>query len=259
MRRAATRTTMGTVCGGLGALQVWVETLLVGMSLLAMDGSVAADEDDERAEGLSTRGLAKRLRRSDFFDLKYKEGRKSMGAFVRFGERAKYFRDRRVRFEELKGGQSVWLFGTKVEREVPVDRDSTRTETERQFQNVQAVVGGEAVTVNEKFRDPKDAKARWHRVKVDSVEGGLWAKVGSDRYRVSMRRDTPVLLRQEATRGEVPKSVFVELQATPSSKRPETKRASDRKKRSYDGMRVIVLDRSLARTLYPRMWGAPAR
>lgn len=224
--------------------------ILASMVLTAaVSTGVRLEGGDDDAGPLDVWGAVKHLH-DDYFDLRFKEGRKSHAVFVRLGDKADYLRDRLLTVTELAEGDSVWILGRRLEQDVPGQRN-VRGGTDRQMQNVQAILRGIESEPKRKPRDAEKTKVAWYRGKVVSATGSLSVEVNGDTYRAVMRKSTPIVAREKIERDEIKKTAVISVMAKPTEQRPETKRKSDREKKAYDATKVIVLDPRLLRSIYP--------
>ena len=220
------------------------------MFLLAfLPAAAVASEDEDGEARLAAWGKIKRVH-DDYFELRFKEGRKTKDAFVRLGEKASYLQDRMLSVDELEEGDTVWLLGRMIEREVP-SRGNLPGGTDRQLQNVQAILRGIESEPKRKPPDAAKTKVAWHRGKVTRAGGSISVLVDSDTYKVVMRKDTPIMARAKAERDAVPEAGLIVVEGTPTERRPETKRRADKDKPSYEATKVILMDPRLVRGLYP--------
>ncbi len=202
-------------------------------------------------------GTLKEVKGTPFFTIDYTkvEARKATkhSAFVKLAEGAEVFTDKSIKITDLKEGDPIWLLGRSVENETP-GKDGVPGGTDRQMQNVLAIVKGEGVRVNTKYRDSKDPNVRWHSATVAKEGPSINVKYEGQSYKVALGKTAPILAREKAADPKLVKSgVQVEVSGDKIDEKPETKSASDAKKESFGVKKVAILDRRLASTLYPMM------
>ncbi len=161
---------------------------------------------------------------------------------------ARFLVDRITRLDALEEGQEVWVLGQVVEQDTTTQEG--RTITDRQITNAQAVVAGEAVAPHAERPSPRDPELRW--VKATVVRPGKSPSVTYEgaEYRLSCARQHVVVLRQRlAERPPLKRGALVEVRALPAGERPEG--AQDPEVPAARAREVVVLDKRLARALYP--------
>lgn len=221
----------------------------------------AAPGRDEPAAGerekLETWGAVKEVKGTDFFTLTYRklEGKKltARSAFIKMSGEAEVYADRAIAITELKEGEAVWVLGRPLERETP-SKQGGPGGTDRQLQNVSAVVAGASIRVNDKYRDPRDDKVRWCQATVTKAGPSITVKYQDSDFKVVMAKAPSYLRREKVEHLVALKSgVQVAVALEPIEERPETKAAADLKKESFQATRVVLLDRRLLGTLYPAL------
>ncbi|HVR73897.1 MAG TPA: hypothetical protein VMT52_06170 [Planctomycetota bacterium] len=210
-----------------------------------------------KREKLETWGAIRGVKGTDFFTLAYRklEGKKLTvrSAFIKLSAEAEFHADRAIAITELKEGETVWVLGRPIEREIP-SRQGGGSDTDHQIQNVSAIAAGESIRVNEKYRDPRDDKVRWCQATVTKAGPSISVKYGESVFKVVMAKAHSYLRREKVERPAALKSgVHVAVALEPIEERPETRAAADLKKESFQATRVVLLDRRLMGTLYPAL------
>jgi hypothetical protein len=216
----------------------------------------AGDEGEEyaaaaRPQAFQAIGVAKKHKTSGYYTFAYLDGKAKLSAFLKIPEDAQYLMDTRIRLEELAEGESVWVFGRLVEHETA---DGTgRRGTDRQLQNVSAIVGGKELKVDESFKDASVPDSKWHRVTVSRPGAAIWVKAEGDEFKVVLRKNTPIVRRVDSPKGPLKSGAWIEVAAKEHDGRPETKSSADAKKASYIAQKVVLLDPGLVQTVYPML------
>lgn len=219
----------------------------------------ATDEPSARkGRDLEAWGALKEVKGTQFFTLDYTKinGRKATrhSAFLKLAEGVDLYTDKSIKITDLNDGDSIWLLGRLVENEIP-GQGGLAGGTDRQIQNVLAVAAGEGLSVNTKYRDPKDANVKWLEATVAKVGPSIDVKHLNQRYKVVLARAAPILRREKLGDAKSLKSgTQVEVSGDRSEEKPETKGASDAKKESFLVKKVAILDRRLTGTLYPALF-----
>ncbi len=219
----------------------------------------AADEPGvQKRRDLEAWGVLKEVKGTQFFTLDYTKvnGRKTTrhSAFLKLAEGADFYTDRSIKITDLNEGDSIWLLGRLVENEIP-GQGGLAGGTDRQIQNVLAVAAGEGLSVNTKYRDPKDPNVKWLEATVAKVGPSIDVKHENQRYKVVLTRAAPVLRREMLGDAKLLKSgTQVEVSGDKSEEKPESKGASDAKKESFLLKKIAILDRRLTGTLYPALF-----
>jgi len=190
------------------------------------------------------------------FSFYYKDERgrkKPAKAFVEISPAATVYYDRVMRIQDLKKGSKVRLFARAVEQEVRGGPpgggggQQGRSGTDRQIQNAQVVILGEAVEVNESYEHPKDKQLKWIDATVESSNSGLAVSYQGNTYRVTIDRKAPIINRTKVEHKYLKKARYVHVVGTSSQTRPKTKSRSDASKSSFKSKRVIILDARAAK------------
>ena len=122
-----------------------------------------------------------------------------------------------------------------------------RSGTDRQIQNAQIVILGEAVEVNEGYEHPKDKKLKWIDATVESSTSGLAVSYQGNTYRVTIDRRAPIINRTKVEHKLLKKARYIHVVGTSSETRPKTKSRSAAAKSSFKSKRVIILDARAAK------------
>ncbi|MEE3199920.1 MAG: hypothetical protein VX254_07805 [Planctomycetota bacterium] len=193
------------------------------------------------------------------FSFYYKDERgrkKPAKAFVEISPAVTVYYDRVMRIQDLKKGAKVRLFARAVEQEVRGGPpgggggnvgQQGRSGTDRQIQNAQIVILGEAVEVNESYEHPKDKKLKWIDATVESSTSGLAVSYQGNTYRVTIDRKAPIINRTKVEHKLLKKARYSHVVGSSSQTRPKTKSRSDASKSSFKSKRVIILDARAAK------------
>jgi hypothetical protein len=205
---------------------------------------------------------------------------KSMSAQVKVDEALKPWVDRRVKAEQLAEGESLYILGRQVAHEVQGGGrggggggggggglgGGNYGGRDRQIQNALILLAGKELEVNKKYKDPKDAEAKWLQAVVTSQKGGLWVKLSEEPHKVVLSRTATVLKRMEGDKKLLKKGVYVHVRGKKLDAPAEGEAAADGKaangkakdskgeKESFEAERVVVLDPALVNTVYPALF-----
>ena len=241
----------------------WISIALAFLFVSAAAASVFALKD-EGGPGDNLNGwgkLGKAVSGSEsFYDFSFyykdERGRKKPAkAFVQISPAAAVYYDRVMRIQDLKKGTKLRLFARAVEQEVRGGPpgggggvgQQGRSGTDRQIQNAQIVILGEAVEVNESYEHPKDKQLKWIDATVESSTSGLAVSYQGNTYRVTIDRKAPIIKRTKVEHKFLKKARYIHVVGTTSPTRPKTKSRSDASKSSFKSQRVIILDARAAK------------
>ena len=242
----------------------WISVVLVFVfTSAAAAGGLALKDEAGPGDKLNGWGkLGKAVSGSEsFYDFSFyykdERGRKKPAkAFVQISPAATVYYDRVMRIQDLKKGTRIRLFARAVEQEVrggppgggggPAGQQG-RSGTDRQIQNAQIVILGEAVEVNEGYEHPKDKKLKWIDATVESSTSGLAVSYQGNTYRVTIDRKAPIINRTKVEHKLLKKARYIHVVGTSSETRPKTKSRSAASKSSFKSERVIILDARASR------------
>lgn len=121
---------------------------------------------------------------------------------VQVSENADLLADQQIRLEDLKESESVYIFGKRVERDVPSRRTGgagglggNSRGKDYQIQAARVILAGENLDVNLRFEDPKDKSVKWHKAVVTRSTAGLSVRCENNEHRVTLETGAPVLRR----------------------------------------------------------------
>ena len=175
------------------------------------------------------------------------------------------FLDRRVRIEDLKEGEQVYVFGRPEKREAQYGGGrgggggggrggggAGRRGTDLQIKASRVVLSGKGLKVNEKYKDRRDARVKWCKGMLtrDGVKG-LWMNYENANYRVALDARSPVLKRQQVEKKFLRRGVYLQVEASTTAERPADEKKSDAKKECYVAEKLVILDSRSIRTVYP--------
>jgi len=197
--------------------------------------------------------------------------KKSTKAFLKLDDEVPLYVDRQVKIEHLKEGDKIVVFGRPVETEVEErvggggggrggrgGGGRIQRGWDRQIQNVKVLLTGDELDTNAVYKDTKDQSLKWVRSTITSTLGGIWIRHEGNKYKVVLAKRAPMIKRFRATtekeRKVLKKARYVHLNADETDSRPQTKKKSDAKKESYEGMRLIILDPRLLSSGYPLLF-----
>lgn len=198
----------------------------------ARRGGAAEGAGDSEGDFKVVGTLGEKLKDSDYWELTYQvqeeKKRVKKTALVKLGEELPLLSDRIGRFEELKEGAVVQIFGKPEEREIPGNAGGIAG-YDRQIKRGQLVVGGEKMRISKAYKDAKDAELQWCEATVEkSGKGGITVQFNRTSYRVIMDKQYQVILREavdEAQKSKlwpklVKKGALVSIRGRPASEPP---------------------------------------
>jgi hypothetical protein len=223
-----------------------IRSLTLFAALFAASTAVANPE----AADLHTWGKLAPVRKTDFFQLTYKEldgrKRKTRKAFVKLADSANFYLDRSVSLEQLEAGADVWIYGNPQERSSQTD--DGRTQIDRQIVNTLVIATGDALTVNAEAPEGP-AGQKWLKASVSRVGQGLHVSYEGQDYKVVCLKGYAVLHRTALDEApKLSKKLMVEVAGLVSEDKPEKAKDDDR---AFSATHVVVLDKRLQRVVYP--------
>jgi hypothetical protein len=196
-------------------------------------------------------GTVQRIKGTEeFYTFTYRDGKKSVAAFLKLPEGANLLYDKFIQLTDLKQGDAVWVFGRPVEREA--GGQGGYGGVDRQIQNVSVVCTGKELNINSGYKDPRQKDSKWCQAVVSKPGPALWVKFDGQEYKLVTQKATPIFAREESsTKGAIKNGTLVLVAAEETTERPESKKPADEKKPAYLARKVVLLDRRLERDAYP--------
>jgi hypothetical protein len=217
--------------------------LAITALLLLLAAPAIADE----APDLHTWGKLSPVKKTEWFLLKYKDRSgpkpKSAKAYLRMAEDARFFADRRIPLSALEKGAKVWIYGKPVERETEIDG---RTQIDRQIVNTVVVAQGVEVTPT---KQEGPAGQTWLQGEVTLSGQGLHVRYEGNDYKVVCLKSLSVFVRIALE--EAPKKLRKTLALVEGMVSSERYAKAKEKQGCFVVQRVVLLDKRLAKTVYP--------
>lgn len=189
---------------------------------------------------------------------------KSDRAILEVSEKTPVYYDQPIRLEDLVSGDTVYILGRVVSREV---RDRVggggglgggrrRGGKDQQIQNSHVLLTGKGLDVNEKYKssDPEEKDVKWHKATVNTVTGGLSVTYDGAEYRVTLSRAAVILRRIECDE-EVEKKLlksgrFIHVTGDKSAPPPDVDEKALAGRTVYEPKRIVVFDARYLKKAY---------
>jgi hypothetical protein len=202
-------------------------------------------------------GTIKEVKGTDFWEFSYVklDGKKRVKrtAFIKVESDVAMLEDKLIQVSELKESDKVLMWGRIVERETP-DMGGVVGGMDRQIQNVAVIATGDGVEVKGTFKDPRDPDMQWLEAEISKPGQALWASCDGAEYRVVMVRTVQAFKRDAAAESRKLKSgMYLQVEGSKSEERPDTKKAADAKKDSFNVKSLVILDSRLTKMAYPML------
>jgi bifunctional DNA-binding transcriptional regulator/antitoxin component of YhaV-PrlF toxin-antitoxin module len=217
-----------------------MRTLIPVLAALLLSPAFAAD----KKPALVTAGSFKRIKKSEFFELSYREAvkgkkkAKSRKAYVRIGEGTQFMADRTIPVTALAKDAKVWLYGNPVESSSVTE--SGQTVVDRQIRSCLVIAAGESLEI---AAGKQDKGARWLEATVSKPGKALYVTYDGSSYKVLLSRGCAVFTRQALKKApKLKKKILARVTGTKTDALPTKPKKN---MQGYSAVQVVILHKRL--------------